>query len=62
MQTNGIYPESVLENEMHKHIRDFDIKTDHLISAGRPDQIIVDKKKKRTCYIVDFNSPADQRL
>ena len=54
MQTNGIYPESVLENEMHKHIRDFDIKTDHLISAGRPDQIIVDKKKKKNWLYSGF--------
>ena len=34
-------PESVLENEMHKLLGDFEIKTDHLISPRRPDQIKV---------------------
>ena len=33
---------------------DFEIQTDHLISARRPDLVIVNKKKKRTCRIVDF--------
>ena len=41
-------PESVLENEMHKILWDFEIQMDHLISAWRPDQVIVNKKK-RTC-------------
>ena len=41
-------PESVLENETHKLIWDFDIQTDHLISAWQPDLVIINKKK-RTC-------------
>ena len=38
------------------------IHTDHLISPRRPDLIIINKKKKRTCKIVDFAVPADHRI
>ena len=37
-------PASVLENNTHKLLWDFDIQTDHLISARRPDLIIIKKK------------------
>ena len=40
-------PALVLENDTHKLLWDFDIQTDHLISAGRSDLIIINKKKKR---------------
>ena len=40
-------PESVLENEMHKLLGDFEIQTDQLISARRPDFTIIKKKKKK---------------
>ena len=30
-------PESVLENETHKVLWDFEVQMDHLISARRPD-------------------------
>ena len=57
-QTNKWYmhkPESVLENEMHKLHWDFKIQTDHIISARWPElEIVNKKKKKRTCWIVDF--------
>ena len=46
---------------MHKLPWDFEIQTNHLISPRRPDQIIIDKKK-RTCRIVDFAAPADRRV
>ena len=36
--------ESFLENETHKILWDFEIQTDHLISARRPDLMIVQKK------------------
>ena len=39
-------------NDAHKFQWDFDIQTDHLISARRLDLIIINvkkKKKKRTC-------------
>ena len=40
-------PAPALENDTHKLLWDFDIQTDHLISARRPDLIIINKKKKR---------------
>ena len=57
-------PASVLENDTHKLLWDFDIQTDHLISARRPDLIIINKKKKkkRTCKIVDCDVSADHRV
>ena len=56
-------PESVLENETHKLLWDFEIQTDHLISARQPNLIIINKKeKKRTCRIVDFAFPVDHRV
>ena len=36
----------VQENDTHKLLWDFDIETDHLISARRPDLIIINKKRK----------------
>ena len=48
----------VLENDTHKFLRDFDIHTDHLISARKPNNNN-QQKKKRTCKIVDFAVPAD---
>ena len=56
---------AVLENDTHKLLWDFDIHTDHLISARRPDLIIIiinKKKKKKNCKIVDFAVPADHRI
>ena len=35
-----------LENDTHKLIWDFNIQTDHLIPARRPEFIIINKKKK----------------
>ena len=56
-------PASILENDTHKLLCDFDTKTDHLISARRPDLIIINKKKKRrNCKIVDFAVLADHRI
>ena len=54
-------PEPVIENDTHKLRWDFDIQTEHLISARKPDLIIINKKK-RTCKIVDFAVPADHRI
>ena len=53
-------PASVLENDTHKLLWDFNIQTDHLIPARRPDLIIINKK--RICKIVDFAVPADPRI
>ena len=55
----------VLENDTHKLLWDFDIQTDHLIWARRPDVIIINKKKKKKkkiCKIVDFSVLADHRI
>ena len=38
-----------------------EIQTNQLISAGRPDIIIINKKE-RTCRIVDFAVSADHRV
>ena len=40
-------PESILENEIHKILLDFEIKMDHLIPARKPDQVIILYKKKK---------------
>ena len=55
-------PAPVLENDTHKLLWDFNIQTDHLIPTRRPDLIIINKKKKRTCKIVDFAVLADHRI
>ena len=54
-------PAPVLENDTHKLLWDFDIQTDHRISARRPDRIIINKKMK-ICKVVDFAVPADHRI
>ena len=54
-------PAAALENDTHKLQWDFDIQTNQLISARRPDLIIINKKK-RICIIVDFAVPADHRI
>ena len=57
-------PAPVLENDMHKLLWNFNIPTDHLIPARRPDLIIINnnKKKTRICKIIDFAVPADHRI
>ena len=39
-------PESVVKNETHEVLWDFEIQTDHPISARRPDLVLVNNKKK----------------
>ena len=58
-------PEYVIENETHKLVWDFEIKTNHQILARRPDLIITNKKqkkKKMTNRIVDFAVQADHKV
>ena len=50
----------VQKNELHKLLCDFEIQTDHLISARRPELVII--KKKRAWRIVDFAIPANHRV
>ena len=49
-----------MHNDTQKLLWDFDIKTDHLISARRPD--LINKKKKKICKIVYFTVPGDHRI
>ena len=51
-----VQPRIFLEYETHKLFRDFEIQTDPLITARRPDLMIANNKnkKKRTSRIVDF--------
>ncbi len=51
-------PAPAQENNTHKLLWDFDIHTDHLISARRPDLRIINKNK-RICKIADFAVLAD---
>ena len=39
-------PTSVVENDTHKLLWNFDIQTYHLISARRPDIIIINKRRE----------------
>ena len=59
-------PAAALDNDTDKLLWDFDMLTDHLISARRRDPIIINNnnnnKKKRICKIVDFAVPADHRI
>ena len=54
-------PAAVLENETHKLLWNFDIQMNHLISARRPNLVLINKKK-RAGRIVDFAVPADYRV
>ena len=56
--------ESILENWTHKILWYFEIQTDYLFSASRPDVVKFNKKKqkKQTYRIADFAVPADQRV
>ena len=54
-------PAPVLENDTQKLLWDFNIQTDRLIPARRPDLIIINKRKK-ICKIVDLAVPADHRI
>ena len=54
-------PVPVLENDSHKLLWYFNIQTDHLIPARRPDLIIINKRR-RICKIVDFAVPVDHRI
>ena len=54
-------PPPVPQNDTHKLLWDFNIQTDHLITARIPDLIIINNKKI-ICKIVDFAVSADHRI
>ena len=49
-------PESVLENDAHKLLGDFEIQTDHLIRTKR---LMINYKKRQNCQIESFGMLAD---
>ena len=53
-------PPPVLENDSHKFLWDFDMKMYPLISARRPDLIIINKKRKSAKLSTAV--PADHRI
>ena len=53
-------PEPVLGNGHHKILYDFEIQMDNLILDGRPDLVLITKKK--TWPLLDFNVPARHKL
>ena len=54
-------PESVTENNQVKILWDFEIRTDHVIPARRPDIVVVDKVK-REATIIDVAVPSDRNI
>ena len=52
--------ESIRENEAHKIIWNFQMKTDHLIPARRPDLVLI--TNKITFHRDDFAVPSDHRV
>ena len=53
--------EAVCENESVKLLWDFNVYTDHVIEARRPDIVVVNKKEQ-TCQIIDIAVPQDHRV
>ena len=51
-------PKSVPENETHKILLDFEIQTDHLISAWRPD-IVLENWNKYQELAMEHESDGD---
>ena len=50
---------SVLENDTNKLLWDFNIQTDHLIPARRPDLIIINQKKRNSLFLLIIIRSAD---
>ena len=56
-------PAPVLENDTHKLQWDFNIQTDHLITARRSDLIIINKKEKenlQNCRLCCYGEPQNK--
>ena len=50
-------PESILENETHKILWDFEIQTDPLILASQQDLVIINKKREPAKLVHLVQSP-----
>ena len=55
-------PESVQQNEVHKILWNFKIQINHLIPTRIPDVVVINKKKRRICCLVDFAVPVDDLI
>ena len=53
-------PAYVLENDTHKLLWDFNIQTDHLIPARRPDLIIINKENLQNCRLCCPGGPQNK--
>ena len=54
-------PAPVLENDSHKLLWDFNIQTDQLIPARRPDLIIINKKENlQNCRFCCLGGPQNK--
>ena len=51
-------PETVLENNDYKLLWDYNIQTDHQISATRPDLVVI-SKQEQACRVIDIAVPED---
>ena len=51
-------PQPVVESRDVKILWDFEVRTDYVISARRPDIIVLDNKKKCD-FLIDVTIPAD---
>ena len=54
-------PTSVLESANAKILWDFNIQTDKVIQARRPDIVVIDKETK-TAVIIDVAVPSDRNV
>ncbi|KAJ8035681.1 hypothetical protein HOLleu_19430 [Holothuria leucospilota] len=54
-------PEAVTETEQVKVLWYFEIKTDRIVTARRPDLIVIDKQEK-TAKIIDVAFPLDKNV
>ena len=55
--------ETLLTNKIHKILLDFEKENSQLISARRPDLVLIrKKKKKKTGHLADFAVPADHTV
>ena len=54
-------PEAVTETEQVKVLWDFEIRTDRIVTARRPDLLVIDKQEK-TAKIIDVAVPLDKNV
>jgi len=54
-------PQAVTETERVKILWDFEIRTDHIIPARRPDMVVIDKEHK-IATITDVAVPSDRNI